>query len=153
MPGTIEAIYTAVAEGAPMESRELVEVVAGVGIEGDRYALGKGRFSDPKYADQQLTLVESEVIDRVGLRIDETRRNLVTRGVVLEDLIGRQFRIGNALIRGIRPCDPCSYLESLTRPGIVRDMAHKGGLRAEVVSSGAVRVGDPIVLVEEVTVA
>ena len=144
--GAIEAIYTALAEGEPMLSHASVELVAGVGITGDRYALGSGRFSDPKFADQQLTLVEAEVAERVGLRLDETRRNVVTRGVVLEDLIGKRFRLGAVEIRGIRPCDPCSYLEGRTREGLVRDMAHKGGLRAEILKGGVVRVGDALIV-------
>jgi len=148
MSGTIEAIFTATEEGGAMQSRDSAELVTGVGIDGDRYALGSGRFSDPKYADQQLTLVEAEVAERVGLSPAQTRRNLVTRGIVLEELIGREFRIGETVIRGIRPCDPCSYLEGLTRPGLVRDMANKGGLRAEILKGGAVRVGDGIVVAE-----
>jgi hypothetical protein len=148
MPGKLEAIYTAPAEGEPMQSHVTVNLDAGRGIPGDRYVLGTGRFSDPKYADQQLTLVEAEVAERVGLRQDETRRNLITRGIVLEELIGKRFRLGEAEIRGIRPCDPCAYLESRTRPGITRDMAHKGGLRAEILVGGAVRIGDQIEIVE-----
>lgn len=146
--GKLEAIFTAPAEGEPMQSHQTVSLEAGRGIPGDRYVLGTGRFSDPKYRDQQLTLVEAEVAERVGLRQHETRRNLVTRGVVLEELIGKRFRLGEAEIRGIRPCDPCAYLESRTRPGIIRDMARKGGLRAEILVSGAVRVGDEIAIVE-----
>lgn len=148
MPGRIEAIYTAVAEGEPMQAHGSVHLVEGVGITGDRYALGNGRFSDPKYADQQLTLVEAEVAERVGLRPDETRRNLITRGIVLEDLIGKRFRLGETEIRGIRPCDPCAYLEGRTRPGLARDMAHKGGLRAEILVGGTVKVGDSIELLD-----
>jgi MOSC domain-containing protein YiiM len=147
--GRIEAIYTAAAEGEPMQGHETVQLVAGVGIPGDRYALGTGHFSDPKYADKQLTLVEAEVADRVGLRQDETRRNVITRGIVLEELIGRRFRLGGTEIRGIRPCDPCSYLEGRTRPGLTRDMAHKGGLRAEILAGGEVRVGDSIEVLGE----
>src|SRR5438128_1939796 len=103
MPGHIEAIYTSEAEGAAMKPHESVELESGAGIPGDRYVLGTGRFSDPKYADRQLTFVEAEVAERVGLTPDETRRNLVTRGVILEDLIGKRFRLGETEIRGIRP--------------------------------------------------
>jgi hypothetical protein len=148
LAGKLEAIFTAPAEGEPMQSHQTVSLEAGRGIPGDRYVLGTGRFSDPKYADQQLTLVEAEVAERVGLRQDETRRNLVTRGIVLEELIGKRFRLGGAEIRGIRPCDPCAYLESRTRAGIVRDMAHKGGIRAEILAGGPIRIGDQIEIVE-----
>ncbi len=146
MTPRVEQLFTAPAEGEPMHAHQAVELVAGFGITGDRYALGKGHFSDPKYADQQLTLVEAEVAERVGLTPDETRRNIVTRGIVLESLIGKSFLLGEAEIRGIRSCDPCAYLEGRTRPGLVKDMAHKGGLRAEIVRSGTVRIGDPLIL-------
>ena len=131
-----------------MQQHPSAQLEAGLGITGDRYALGTGHFSDPKYADRQLTLVESEVAERVGLRHDETRRNLIMRGVVLEELIGKRFRLGEAEIRGIRPCDPCSYLEGKTRPGLIRDMARKGGLRAEILAGGVVRVGDTLHVIE-----
>jgi MOSC domain-containing protein YiiM len=146
MPARVISIYTAKAEGAPMQSHHSVELVEGSGIVGDRYATGEGHFSDRKYADKQLTLVEAEVAERVGLTPDQTRRNVVTRGIVLESLIGKTFRIGDTEIRGIRPCDPCAYLESLTRPGLVKDMLHKGGLRAEILRGGQVSVGDELIL-------
>jgi hypothetical protein len=144
MHAKIEQIGIAPGEGQPLELRPEVELVAGVGIAGDRYAVGDGTWSDPKYADKQLTFVEAEVAERVGFPAEAFRRNVVTRGIVLEELIGKTFRIGDTRIRGVRPCDPCAYLEGLLRPGLVRDMVGKGGLRAEILVGGAIHVGDTI---------
>jgi len=146
MTAQVVSIFTAPAEGEPMQTQDSVELVAGSGIVGDRYATGQGHFSDPKYADKQITLVESEVAERVGLTPEQTRRNVVTRGIILESLIGKTFRIGDTEIRGIRPCDPCSYLEGLTRPGLVKYILNKGGLRAEILRGGHLRVGDELIL-------
>jgi MOSC domain-containing protein YiiM len=127
-----------------MQSHEAVELEPGLGIPGDRYATGQGKWSDPRWPDQELTLVEAEMAERVGVEASALRRNIVTRGIVLETLIGREFQIGGARLLGVRPCDPCRYLASLTRPGITSALKDKGGLRAKVVQGGTIAVGDPI---------
>lgn len=145
--GFVAQLLTAPRAGAPMSRHESLEMVAGVGIPGDRYAEGLGHWSDPRWPDQQLTLVEAELADDLGLDDPALlRRNIVTRGVDLADLIGREFRVGSALLRGVRPCDPCRYLEHLVREGLFRDLAGRGGLRAEVVAGGVVRVGDRLAM-------
>ena len=74
----------------------------------------------------------------------ETRRNVVTRGIALNHLVGKRFRVGEVLLQGIRLCEPCDHLESLTRPGVRQALLHRGGLRAQILEGGVIRVGDPI---------
>lgn len=144
--GTVVALLTAPSAGVAMRSHAAVHLVPGVGIPGDRYATGLGHWSDPRWPDQELTLVEAELAEELGLAHDQLRRNIVTRGVDLSTLVGRQFWLGDALVRGVRPCDPCRYIEGLVRPGLFRDLAGRGGLRAAILSAGQVRLGDPLLL-------
>ncbi len=146
--GRVDGIYTATAAGELMESRESVDTEAGVGIVGDRYATKRGYYSDPKWPDQEITLVEAEAGEAVGMPAGLLRRNIVMRGARLDDLIGREFRMGTTVLLGVRRCDPCSYLEGLTRPGLVRALAGRGGLRAKVLRGGRISVGDAVVIEE-----
>jgi hypothetical protein len=148
MTGRVVGLYTATEAGAPVVSHDAVEVQTGIGITGDRYATGSGYWSDPKWPDQELTLVEAEVADALAIEAGALRRNVVTRGVRLDDLIGRRFRIGDAVIEGVRPCDPCRHIESLTRPGIARELVGRGGLRARILTSGRLRVGDAVLVLQ-----
>lgn len=146
MTGTVEAIYVARERGGARTPVEAATAVAGEGLLGDRY-LGK---PPTRYAATcQLTLVEAEAVESVratgrDFSPADTRRNVVTRGVALNDLVGREFRIGNTLLRGVERCDPCSRLERFTYRGIMRDLADRGGLRAEILEGGEIRVGDPV---------
>jgi len=121
--------------------------VPGAGLEGDRYALGQRTFSKP-LPDRELTLIEAEAIEDmqrdydVELAPGEARRNLVTRGVALNHLVGRDFQIGNVKIHGIRLCEPCDHLERLTGRSVIKGLRHRGGLRAQILSQGKIRVGD-----------
>jgi hypothetical protein len=133
---------------APDAEAELVAVdeavaLAGRGLEGDRYALGRGTFGGGR--GYQLTLVESEVLDEIGLPWAEARRNVVTRGMELNALVGRRFRVGSAECIGRRLAEPCAHLEKLARPGLLRPLVHRGGLRADVLTDGRIRPGDDIV--------
>jgi len=153
--GQVVAIYTASETGAPMHSRDDVEAIAGVGLDGDRYAAGAGKYAD-RAADgkRAVTLIEREAVAAAGLEYDveigehETRRNVVTEGVPLNHLVGRTFRVGDVTMRGLRLAEPCAYLEGLTRPGVRRSLVHRAGLRAEILEGGTLHVGDPI---DEVT--
>jgi len=145
--GKVEAIFLAGERGAPRTEVEAVRAVAGMGLEGDRYfgrrAAGK---SEP---GRQVTLIEGEAVDAVratGVEFapGDGRRNVVTRGVGLNDLVGRTFRVGGARLRGIERCDPCSRLTRLTYRGVERDLRDRGGLRAEVLEGGDIRVGDAV---------
>lgn len=148
--GRVAGLYVAARAGAPVEPRDEVELVPGVGIPGDRYATRAGYWSDPTWPDQELTLAEAEVAEALGLDPGLLRRNVATRGVRLNDLVGVTFRLGEAVLEGVRPCDPCRHLAELAgRPGLVRDLAGRGGLRARIVAGGRVRLGDAIRVVEE----
>ncbi len=126
--------------------------VAGRGLEGDRYHEGVGTFTNWRgiTAGQALTLIEAEALEAAGaeLGLDVTgamaRRNLVTRGVSLDALVGQRFRIGELECFGDRPCDPCRHLERLTAPGLLAALSGRGGLRADLLGSGTVHVGDAV---------
>ena len=136
-----------------MRALRQVEAVARVGLVGDRYAAAAGFWQD-KRVSRDLTLVEAEVIEQVsaasGLSIEagELRRNITTRGVRLNDLVGRTFRLGEVLCKGTGLCEPCSHLEDVTKKALLRPLVHRGGLRAEVLGSGTIHVGDTLELAE-----
>jgi MOSC domain-containing protein YiiM len=147
--GVVEAIALAERAEGPMRSVPSAEALAGRGLEGDRYARGEGKFSDPRGRGYDLTLVEAEALEELaarGVRLApvEARRNLVVRGVALDGLIGKRFRVGEVECFGQRRCEPCAHLERLTRPGVLRGLVHRGGLRADVLSGGEIRVGDNV---------
>lgn len=147
--GKVEVIALAHKAEAPMKVVPSAEAVEGCGLVGDRYERGAGTFSDPAGRGYGLTLVETEALEELiasGVEIApaEARRNLVVRGIALDGLIGRRFRVGEVECFGQRRCEPCAHLEKLTRPGVLRGLVHCGGLRADVVSSGEISVGDSI---------
>jgi len=144
--GTIVAINIASAAEAPMRSVDEAHAVPGKGLEGDRYFLRQGTYYKPQ-PDRELTLVEAEAIEafRDDFKIDfdlaATRRNVVTRGVPLNHLVGKEFWIGEVKARGLRLCEPCSHLQSLSHPKVLPGLVHRGGLRAQILSEGTIRVG------------
>lgn len=148
--GRVEAIFIAPQAGAPMRPLEEVRAIAGHGLEGDRYALGQGTFSIDGGRGNELTLIAGEVLDALALPDGrplsgaEARRNVVTRGLDLNPLVGRRFRIGELELIGRRRCEPCAHLQRLTRPGVLRALVHRGGLRADLLNTGTLRVGDAI---------
>ena len=149
MTGKLVAIYTATAGGEPMAAHYERRAIAGVGLEGDRYATKSGQFSAREGRGREVTLIAREAVaaaNELGVKIgeDETRRNLVTEGVDLDALIGKTFAIGEVVLIGVRDCPPCAYLEGLTRSGVRAAREGGGGLRAEVLREGDVRVGDEI---------
>ena len=152
--GVVEAIHIAAAAGEPVRAVDEVRAIAGVGLEGDRYARGLGHYNDARVS-RDLTFVEAEVIEelarRQGIQLapGETRRNITTRGVRLDDLLGRRFRVGEVLCEGTRLCEPCRYLAELTGKPLVRALVHRGGLRADILRGGALYRGDEIRLADE----
>jgi MOSC domain-containing protein YiiM len=148
--GLVEAIYLGAKPHEALRSVEGVRAVAGQGLEGDRYFKGEGTFYKPAKEGQDLTLIEAEAIDGLssenGIELEpgEARRNVVTRGVALNDLVGRRFRVGDVECVGRRLCDPCSHLESLTQPGVLKGLANRGGLRADILRDGWIAVGVPV---------
>jgi MOSC domain-containing protein YiiM len=152
MRGHLVGIYTAETGGQPMDARAEVRAVAGIGLEGDRYATKTGEFSEREGGGREVTLIAREAIaaantSDVTIGEHETRRNLVTEGVDLDALIGRQFAVGEVVMVGVRDCPPCAYLEKLTRPGVRAALHGAGGLRADIVRDGVIRVGDEITTV------
>jgi len=147
--GTVEVVALAAEAEGPMRSVTSAEALAGRGLRGDRYAQGAGTFSDPSGRGYDLTLVEAEALEEleakgVTLPPAEARRNLVVRGISLDDLIGKRFWVGRVECFGQRRCEPCAHLEKLTQPGVLRGLVHRGGLRADVLSDGEIRPGDRI---------
>jgi MOSC domain-containing protein YiiM len=126
-----------------------MRAIAGSGIEGDRYCREEGTFSK-KTPSNQVTLIEAEALKAVaedyGLAIaaEESRRNVVTCGMALNHLVGREFTIGGVRLRGLRLCEPCSHLEKLCGKQMIKALRHRGGLRAEILNDGIIKVGDII---------
>jgi len=120
------------------------EAVMGVGLRGDRYADGAGYWQDGRVS-RDLTLVEGEVVDELAVVVSgELRRNVTTRDVSLNGLVGTTFWVGETLCRGTELCEPCRHLEELTGKPLLRPLVHRGGLRARILSDGMVRVGDAV---------
>ena len=140
--GRVEALALAGAAEAPVRLVDEATASAGRGLEGDRYYDGHGTFSNVHAHGHDLTLVEAEALDELGVSPEEARRNVVTRGIDLNALVGRRFTVGEIECLGQRLCEPCAHLERLGSPGLLRSLVHKGGLRADVVSDGVIRVGD-----------
>jgi ADP-ribose pyrophosphatase YjhB (NUDIX family) len=149
MVGLVEHVHLASTAGAPTSAVVEAEAVAGVGLRGDRYADGAGYWRDGRVS-RDLTLVEGEVVDELpGVAPGELRRNVTTRGVSLNDLVGSTFWVGEALCRGTELCEPCRHLEELTGKPLLRPLVHRGGLRARILSGGILRVGDDVAAAEE----
>ena len=146
----IVSIYTAPEAKAPMEELGSVRAVAGRGLEGDRYFSGEGTFSETVEAPSyEVTLIESELVEafneraEVALEPAAFRRNLLTRGVSLNALVGETFKVGEVTLKGTRLCEPCNHLATVVRKDVL-GMVHQAGLRAGIVSGGTIRVGDTI---------
>jgi MOSC domain-containing protein YiiM len=148
--GTIISIHIAPTARAPMQSVVKVKANAGQGLEGDRYCNRVGSFSGQPGTGREITLVEIEAIEalkrdyQVELEAGLTRRNLVTRDVPLNHLVNREFRVGAVTLRGTRLCEPCAHMEKLTHKGVICGLIHRGGLRADIIAGGTIRVGDII---------
>ena len=125
---------------APVEA---VTAVAGKGLEGDRHF-----HRDGALPGQALTLIEAEVLEEVGLSGAESRRQVMVRGVRLNDLVGRRFRVGEVECLGVELCEPCLHLQQMTRPGIIKELIHRAGLNADILNDGRISVGDPVVVEE-----
>jgi MOSC domain-containing protein YiiM len=118
--------------------------LAGRGLEGDRHF-----HLDGAEPGEALTLIEAEVLEDVGLTGAQSRRQVVVRGVRLNDLVGRRFRVGDVECLGVELCEPCLHLQRLTRPGIIKDLVHRAGLNADILNDGRISVGDPVVIDHE----
>jgi MOSC domain-containing protein YiiM len=145
-------IFTTAKAGARLEAVDQAELEAGSGLVGDRYYGGAGTFSKKLAGkpDREVTLIEAEEIDRfnhdtgLALGYGDLRRNLITSGVRLNDLVDRRFRVGECLLEGIRLCEPCAYLARTVAKEVLSGLVHKAGLRARIISGGTIRPGDEI---------
>jgi hypothetical protein len=149
--GQVAEILIAASPSEEMAAQASVRAEPGRGLEGDRYFFGAGTFSPkPQKPDFELTLIEQENLEAFaaesGLPFTaaRARRNIVTQGVSLNELVGREFYVGVVRVRGIRLCEPCNHLARQSFPEILKGLVHKGGLRAQILSSGEIRVGDRI---------
>lgn len=141
--GSVAALFVAGDAEQPLKRVETVEAVDGRGLKGDRYHDGRGTFSG-RGRGYELTLVEADVLDEIGLPWEEARRNVVTTGIALNALVGHRFRIGDVLCIGRRLAEPCAHLEKLTRHGLMRPLVHRAGLRADILEGGTIAVGTTI---------
>ncbi len=127
-----------------------VRAVAGKGLEEDRYFKQIGSYSHNPGPDREVTLIEVEAIEAmkreygVDIKPEDSRRNIATRGVPLNHLVGRDFRVGEVTLRGIRLCEPCGHMAEMTHKEVLRGLVHRGGLRAQILKSGMIRVGDSV---------
>ena len=142
--GSVAGLLVAPEAEAPLVAVESVVAIAGRGLQGDRYASGRGTFSGPGRG-YQLTLVEAETLDELNVSWERARRNVVTRGVSLNPLVGRRFRIGDVECIGRRLCEPCAHLEKVSGAGLLRPLVHRGGLRADILAGGTIELGDELV--------
>ena len=157
--GTVVSIHVASEESGQMKCITEVRAVPGRGLEGDRYFTGTGFYSKKSsFGGREVTLIEIESVEalfrgvlnaegeRLGISLTaaDTRRNIATSGVPLNHLVDREFHVGAVLMRGMRLCEPCKHLEDLTQHGVVSGLIHRGGLRAQILTEGLIRVGDAI---------
>lgn len=148
--GTVDAIHIAPGSEAEVQAVDAVEGVARRGLRGDRYFDGTGTFYETVDAGRDITFIEAEAVEAIereaGITLapGEHRRNVTTRDVALNHLVSQRFRVGEVVCAGVRLCEPCSHLESLTVDGTLETLVHRGGLRADIVESGMISVGDSI---------
>jgi MOSC domain-containing protein YiiM len=149
--GRLTGIYVAREAKGNLASVAMATVIEGKGIDGDRYGAGEGTFSTWEGGGRHVTLIEEEALEAIAreskmeLPAASARRNLTTRGVALNHLVGKNFRVGGVTLTGIRLCEPCEHMEALSGvPGVKSALLHRGGLRAEIVTGGEIRVGDEI---------
>jgi MOSC domain-containing protein YiiM len=144
MSGQVEGIYVTSEHGGPPEPVESVRAVAGRGLEGNRY------FYEDAPPGRAITLIAAEAVEAMerehGIAIEprESRRNVVTRGIDVNDLVGKRFRVGDVECEGVELCEPCTDLQAMTKPGVIKGLAHRGGLNADILSDGAINVGDAV---------
>jgi MOSC domain-containing protein YiiM len=143
--GRVDAIYLAPERGAPPAPVERVHAFAGKGLAGDRKF-----FADGAGPGRALTLIQQEALEAMaaetGIRLapGASRRQVHTRGIDLNALVGKRFRVGDVECRGVELCEPCTRLESLTQPGVIKGLVHRGGLNADLLSDGEIAIGAPV---------
>jgi MOSC domain-containing protein YiiM len=150
MTATVAGIYIAHVRKEKMVSVPEVRAVPGSGLEGDRYARQAGTFTKKKSPTNQVTLIEAEAVEAfvreaaVDFSAGDSRRNIVTRGIRLNELVGQEFCLGEVRLRGLKLCPPCTHLAALTTRAVLAGLEGRGGLRAQILNEGTIRVGDPV---------
>jgi MOSC domain-containing protein YiiM len=145
--GVLTGIWLTPEAAAPMRRVPSAQLLAGRGLDGDRYALGGGTWAQYPDLEKQLTLIDAADVAAVAAEVGvpltpgDTRRNLVTAGVDLPSLVGRWFAVGDALLFGMKPCPPCTHLERLTGARLVKAMVHRGGINAAVFTGAPIAEG------------
>ena len=148
--GSVVSIHIAPSAETPIRSLHEARAIAGKGLEGDRYLQATGTYSGQPGSGREVTFIEIEAIEaleresNIVLAPGEARRNVVTRGIALNHLVGREFRVGEVRFRGLRLCEPCSHLEGLSGAGLKAGLHHRGGLRTDIITGGTIRVGDTV---------
>jgi MOSC domain-containing protein YiiM len=140
----VVAIHLGSAKGTPLQPVDSARAIAGKGLEGDRHF-----YADGAGPGRALTLVEEEVVEDVGLPPGATRRQVTVRGVRLNDLIGKRFRVGAVECYGIELCEPCLHLQQMTRPGIIDELVHRAGINADILTGGTISVGDDVLELDD----
>ena len=151
LTGSVVSLFTVDRRAAPMKKVEQFNALAGRGIEGDRYFLGTGTYSKSPQPGRQVTLIKSEVLEslkdkfEITVKPEESRRNVLTRGIEINDLIGAEFFVGPVRLRAHRITQPCLYLEKLLdQPGLYKELWDNGGISCEILSDGVIKEGDII---------
>ncbi len=154
--GTVVALFTVDRMSAPMKKMEQLNALAGRGIEGDRYLLSTGTYSKKPEPGRQVTLIKSEILDwlkkefDITVKPEECRRNVVTRDVEINELIGTEFFVGEVRLRAHRITQPCLYLENLlSQPGLYKALWDNGGISCEIMTGGIIKEGDIITTVPD----
>ena len=149
--GIVVALFTVARRAAPMKKVEQLYALAGRGIEGDRYFLGTGTYSKSPEPGRQVTLIKSEVLEslknklEINVKPEESRRNILTQGIEINDLIGTEFYVGTVRLRAHRITQPCLYLENLLdQPGLYKELWDNGGISCEILSDGVIKERDII---------
>jgi MOSC domain-containing protein YiiM len=136
----VEAIHLGAPRKPELWAVESVQAFAGKGLEGDRHF-----HADGAPPGQALTLVSAEVVEDAALSPGETRRQVTVRDVDVNSLVGKRFRVGEVECFGVELCEPCRHLQAMTRPGIIKELVHRAGINADILTDGVIRVGDPVV--------
>jgi MOSC domain-containing protein YiiM len=148
--GLVVAIQIGARKGEPTVAVASVRALEGKGLEGDRFFKTHGVYTGKLGEGREITLIEEEALEaanlehRLELSFAESRRNVLTRGVRLNDLVGKEFRIGEVLLRGVRLCEPCRHLAEMTKKAVVRPLTHRGGLNARILRDGLLKEGSSI---------
>ncbi len=146
--GTVEGLFIAERATGDMVSLKDVAAVADRGLEGDRYFYRRGSYSHWPGRGRDVTLIEAEVLaslpENCAISAAQARRNIVTSGVRLNNLVGQYFQLGEVVLYGVRLCEPCAHLEQLTHPGIMTALNNRGGLRADIIKGGTLYLGGSV---------